>query len=155
MGHIGGRTEVLNRSQLAATMYAAITSGMSQALSKLKFRIDSSELAQVVNAAKESIESMRTSVEHIAYVLSSPNLALAGPAVATGTVIPPMLINISEDLEGIKEAVDRLTARIDNLSTDRGDINLSARVRERVLFDMTIEQGKAIKQQTGKNPFDI
>lgn len=153
VGHIGGRTEVLNQSQLAATMAAA----MSRAISNVRFVISTGyeSIVPIIEAARAGIDQMRTSVEHIAYVLSSPNLALAGPAVATGTVIPPMLINISEDLEGIREAVDRLTARIDNLSTDRGDINLSARVRERVLFDMTIEQGKAIKQQTGKNPFDI
>jgi hypothetical protein len=29
VGHIGGRTEVLNRSQIAATMYAAVRSAIS------------------------------------------------------------------------------------------------------------------------------
>ena len=39
VGHIGGRTEVLNRSQLAATMYAAVSNGMLNALSRLRFRM--------------------------------------------------------------------------------------------------------------------
>ena len=29
VGHVGGRTEVLNRSQLAATMYSAVRSAMA------------------------------------------------------------------------------------------------------------------------------
>jgi hypothetical protein len=29
LGHIGGRTEILNQSQLAQTMYAAVRSAMS------------------------------------------------------------------------------------------------------------------------------
>ena len=37
VGHIGGRTEVLNRSQLAATMYAAVSSAMAG----LRFNISS------------------------------------------------------------------------------------------------------------------
>lgn len=39
VGHIGGRTEVLNKSQLAATMHAAVYSGMLAALSRLSFRM--------------------------------------------------------------------------------------------------------------------
>ena len=34
VGHIGGRTEVLNQSQLASTMYSSVLSAMETALSK-------------------------------------------------------------------------------------------------------------------------
>ena len=37
VGHVGGRTEVLNRSQLAQTMYSAVTAGMISALRGLTF----------------------------------------------------------------------------------------------------------------------
>jgi hypothetical protein len=37
VGHVGGRTEVLNRSQLAQTMYSAVTSGMISALRGITF----------------------------------------------------------------------------------------------------------------------
>jgi hypothetical protein len=39
MGHINGRTEILNKSQLAQTMYGAVTSGMAAALRGLTFRM--------------------------------------------------------------------------------------------------------------------
>ena len=39
VGHVGGRTEVLNKSQLASTMYNAVTAGMVTALRGLQFRV--------------------------------------------------------------------------------------------------------------------
>ena len=38
VGHIGGRTEVLNKSQLASTMFSAVENGMLSAISRLHFR---------------------------------------------------------------------------------------------------------------------
>ena len=39
IGHINGRTEILNKSQLAQTMYSAVSAGMLAALSKVRFRM--------------------------------------------------------------------------------------------------------------------
>ncbi len=39
VGHINGRTEILNKSQLAQTMYSAVTSGMLAALRGIEFRV--------------------------------------------------------------------------------------------------------------------
>lgn len=39
VGHVGGRTEVLNKSQLASTMYSAVSAGMVTALRGLQFRV--------------------------------------------------------------------------------------------------------------------
>ncbi|MBR4711086.1 MAG: hypothetical protein IKP10_03570 [Clostridia bacterium] len=39
VGHIGGRTEVLNKSQLASTMFSAVENGMLSAISRLNFRM--------------------------------------------------------------------------------------------------------------------
>ena len=39
VGHIGGRTEVLNKSQLAQTMYNAVVNGITTALNGLHFRM--------------------------------------------------------------------------------------------------------------------
>ena len=38
VGHIGGRTEVLNKSQLASTMFSAVENGILAAASRLRFR---------------------------------------------------------------------------------------------------------------------
>ena len=39
VGHIGGRTEVLNKSQLASAMYSSVTAAMSQSLNALAFKV--------------------------------------------------------------------------------------------------------------------
>lgn len=51
VGHIGGRTEVLNRSQLASTMYAAVSS----ALSGIQMRVTGMGNAPMTGAGDESM----------------------------------------------------------------------------------------------------
>ena len=51
VGHAGGRTEVLNRSQLAATMYAAVSS----ALSGIQMRVTGMGAAPMTGAGDESM----------------------------------------------------------------------------------------------------
>ena len=51
VGHAGGRTEVLNRSQLAATMYAAVSS----ALSGVQMRVTGMGAAPMTGAGDESM----------------------------------------------------------------------------------------------------
>ena len=54
MGHINGRTEILNKSQLAQTMYSAVLSAMSQAVSALGTFL-SGQLANCTNAIVKTI----------------------------------------------------------------------------------------------------
>lgn len=55
VGHVGGRTEVLNRSQLAATMYSAVRNAMSGITIDANFNN--------VNSGTPSTDSMETLVE--------------------------------------------------------------------------------------------
>ena len=48
VGHIGGRTEVLNQSQLAQTMRGAVTGGMIAALRGIEFRLPAMATGSVV-----------------------------------------------------------------------------------------------------------
>ncbi|MBQ9039303.1 MAG: hypothetical protein IJ119_07445 [Clostridia bacterium] len=54
MGHINGRTEILNKSQLAQTMYSAVLSAMSQAVSALGTFL-AGQLANCTNAIVKTI----------------------------------------------------------------------------------------------------
>lgn len=54
VGHIGGRTEVLNRSQLAATMYSAVTS----ALASLQFNVTAPSYSASTGASEGDTENM-------------------------------------------------------------------------------------------------
>ena len=65
VGHIGGRTEVLNKSQLASTMFRAVENGMLSALTRLHFRAPAMangsilpyEVAAQIAATGERIET--------------------------------------------------------------------------------------------------
>ncbi len=77
MGHINGRTEVLNKSQLAQTMYSAVLSAMSQAVSALGTFL-SGQLANCTNAIVKTLGGL-SAVANIQY---------HAPVMASGTVLP-------------------------------------------------------------------
>ncbi|MBQ6346174.1 MAG: hypothetical protein IJI71_01300 [Clostridia bacterium] len=77
MGHINGRTEILNKSQLAQTMYSAVLSAMSQAVSALGTFL-SGQLANCTNAIVKTVSGL-SAVANIQY---------HQPVMATGTVLP-------------------------------------------------------------------
>jgi len=77
MGHINGRTEILNKSQLAQTMYSAVLSAMSQAVSALGTFL-SGQLANCTNAIVKTVSGL-SGVANIQY---------HEPVMASGTVLP-------------------------------------------------------------------
>ena len=146
VGNINGRTEVLNRSQLAQVMYAAIVRGMSHIFSSL---------ASAVSGAKMSIDTTRTSVEHIAYLLSGPG-ATVMPVVASGTMIPPSFYQSGDKLAAIQEALEALAARLDGVAGGQGaSYEFIAQLNRRTLFDEMIDEGRLRRAQSGSNPFDL
>lgn len=77
MGHINGRTEILNRSQLAQTMYGAVLSAMGTAVSALGTFL-SGQLANCTNAIVGTLGGLS----------GVANIACHAPVMATGTVLP-------------------------------------------------------------------
>lgn len=77
MGHINGRTEILNKSQLAQTMYSAVASAMGQAVSALGTFL-SGQLADCANAITATIGN----------VAAIRGLEYHAPVMASGSVLP-------------------------------------------------------------------
>ena len=73
VGHIGGRTEVLNRSQLAATMYSAVTS----ALASLQFNVTAPSYSASTGASEGDTENML----YRAFVRAIEDTGLDDPAI--------------------------------------------------------------------------
>lgn len=74
VGNIGGRTEILNKSQLASVMYSAVLDGMLTAVNGL---------AQAINAC--TIECTNTAILNLGYILENLraiNASLGVPQVA-------------------------------------------------------------------------
>jgi hypothetical protein len=77
MGHINGRTEILNRSQLAQTMYSAVLSAMGQAVKALGTFL-SGQMANCTNAI----------VGAVGRLSGVANITYHAPVMASGTVLP-------------------------------------------------------------------
>lgn len=132
VGNINGRTEILNRSQLASVMFAAIVSGMARVL------------APAV-----------TVLDRIADLLAGPQLAAAGSAVAAGVVVPPQFTRGGSDRLGqIADMLDRLESRLGG-GTGGGSYQFTAQLNRRTIFDEIIAEAQIRQAQTGRNPFNF
>lgn len=132
VGHINGRTEILNRSQLASVMYAAVVSGMARVL------------APAV-----------TVLDRIADLLAGPQLATAGSAVAAGVVVPPQFTRGGSDRLGqIADMLDRLESRLGG-GAGGGSYQFTAKLNQRTIFDAVITEAQLRQAQTGRNPFNF
>jgi hypothetical protein len=92
---VGGRTEVLNKSQIASAMYSAVLAGMGQAVSALGTFL-SRQMANSTNAIVGSISGL------------AANLRYHEPVMATGTVLPydvaAQIAKTGADLQGTLDA---------------------------------------------------
>ena len=102
MGHINGRTEILNRSQLAQTMYSAVASAMGQAVSALGTFL-SGQLAECTNAITTTVGNLAAirGLEYHAPVMASGSVLpyeVAAQVARTGVDIQNTLDSNNEDL---------------------------------------------------------
>ncbi len=86
MGHINGRTEILNRSQLAQTMYSAVLSAMGTAVSALGTFL-SGQLANCTNAIVATIGNREQGTGN-RNGRRFAGLEYHAPVMASGTVMP-------------------------------------------------------------------
>ena len=77
MGHINGRTEILNKSQLAQAIYSAVVAGMGQAVNALGTFL-AGQMATCTNAITGTIGNM-SAIRSLEY---------HAPVMATGSVMP-------------------------------------------------------------------
>ena len=119
VGHIGGRTEVLNKSQLAATMYKAIADGMAtvfnsyaNALFNKLAACANGIISAVLYTMSAPVVIAPASIEGAGATLLADLDALAqrltftAPALATGTVMPYSVAKYRNDAEDITDAIE-------------------------------------------------
>lgn len=128
VGHIGGRTEVLNQSQLAATMYASVHSAVAQVATAILQNV-SSVLIACANGIVTAINSFE-------YAL--PNMiptTISVPEIATGYVVPSMaqIAAVQRNSELLAGAVESLNAENTNRLTNDDLERIIERVLKRCL----------------------
>lgn len=92
VGHVNGRTEILNKSQLAQTMYAAIVAGMGQAVNALG-RYLANQMVYCTNALITHIGGLNVS-----------GIEYHAPAMASGAVLP---YDIAAQIARTGESIER------------------------------------------------
>ena len=96
MGHINGRTEILNKSQLADAMYGAVVSGMANAVNALGTYLGN-RMSICTNAI---IQSIGSGVEYL-------GMNFYAPAMATGGVMPyDVAMQIARSTQELQNTLD-------------------------------------------------
>ena len=114
VGHINGRTEVLNKSQIASAIYSAVLAGMEAAVNGLG-RYLASHMTVCTNAVISALTLTRTpstvSLSNVDSAMLSRVAALQAipyqvPAYATGTVMPyEVVAEIRKQTSELKTAI--------------------------------------------------
>lgn len=127
VGHIGGRTEVLNKSQLASVMHSAIVNGMMSVMSKIL---------------------------PLAISVDMPDVSI--PDIVNGTILPlteAFMFNTEEqhrDFEDIKYLLQQLIATNNNSNNDEQPpiiLQVDRKTLAQIVWDETNKRYK----QTGRN----
>lgn len=144
MGHIGGRTEILNKSQLAETMYAAIVNGFATILQQFSTALFS-HLNYDTNAIINTLTNRIT--------LSNMQI----PAIARGSAIPNNTQFLSAVSGGgvISGTSEQALRQIIREESQNRNYEFIAQINRRTLFDEFIQEAKLRQMQTGQNPFEF
>lgn len=144
MGHIGGRTEILNKSQLAETMYAAIVNGFATILQQFSTALFS-HLNYDTNAIINTLTNRIT--------LSNMQI----PAIARGSAIPNNTQFLSAVSGGgvIGGTSEQALRQIIREESQNRNYEFIAQINRRTLFDEFIQEAKLRQMQTGQNPFEF
>ena len=143
IGHINGQTEILNKSQIATAIYAAVTNGIASVLERFGTALFS-QLNLNTNAV---IGALRYSG------FSSMQI----PAIASGTVVPrnsQFLASFGATSESgnISESALRQIIREEN---SNNSYQFVAQLNRKTIFSEVIKEAKLQQLQSGKNPFEL
>jgi hypothetical protein len=117
VGHIGGRTEVLNKSQLAMTMYEAVTNGVGTIINAFSTALFS-KLADCANGIIGTLSYLSgvpmtieaSSIENSSLLTDLSELAsrisYTAPVMSTGSVVPYAVAKSQSDADDITGAIE-------------------------------------------------
>ena len=133
VGHIGGRTEVLNQSQLAATMYSAVINGSAKAIGALM-----SHLTNCTNSINANlgytIDSLSTQIvlmDNINSAVNTMNHSMTD--IAVGKMIPNSIVVNQDTNNTLHKMADMLQYNQNNQLTRDDFADIMATLFERYM----------------------
>jgi len=139
VGHIGGRTEVLNKSQLASTMYQAVIAGISESA------------GSIVNPVTGTMVNCAT---YIADTLQSVITQFQAAQTATYTI--PDFMTAANRYTMLQSAQLAVAGADTGMLTGNGggaNYTFVAQLDGREIFRETVSQNQLYKNQTGHSAF--
>ena len=138
-GHINGRTEILNQSQLAAVMYSSVVNGMAAAIGAVM-----GHMTECTNAIIANISFLVDSMDYVASVMP----AYAG--ITTGFV--PDINRTSGVLSG-GMSLDALAAAVADRISGNIQIENVMNMDGRAVYRGMVEIDRQTIRQTGRSGF--
>ena len=136
LGHIGGRTEILNQSQMAAVMYSSVVAAVSPVLKYMNV-CTNAIIANIANA-----------VETLDYIANMPQVAYAGAPMHYVPDINRINGTISQSIS-IDSLADAVAKKISgNIQIDNV-MNLDGKT----VYRSMVEIDRATVRQTGRSGF--
>jgi len=131
VGHVGGKTEILNKSQMASALYSAVVAGMTNVSNRLAMAL-ANIVAQGAGAIRDAVAYTATApvvlppafdnfpADVITGLEAVRSVVFSMPAMATGTVMPYSTTAQAASADDIQQALNlsndmlanRLTAQI-------------------------------------------
>lgn len=155
VGHVGGRTEVLNKSQLASVMYSAVLAAMSEAVNNLAAAVFQ-RMAECTNAVIANMGYIVDSIYAAGNMQGAPQLQLAGaPANYTlpdANVVAGVRAAGAAGSSGID--YDKLAGAVARRISNDSSYQFIAQLNGRTIFDETVRQNQLYIKQTGRSGFE-
>lgn len=156
VGHVGGRTEVLNKSQLASTMYSAVLSAMSEAVSSLGAAI-LQHMTERTNMMIVNLGNILDAIYAAGNMPSLQQLQFASGAAMNYTVPDTNVINAAQgavSYEGSAIDYDKLAGAVASRISNNSSYQFIAQLNGRTIFDETVRQNQLYIKQTGTSAFE-
>lgn len=113
VGHVGGRTEVLNKSQIASAIYSAVLTAMTT-ISQTIGHFLANTIVDSTNLINDTINTLQNSFTMPIPVIVTGEVAI--PEIAAGYIVPSMA-----QLSAVQRSNELLASAIDSLNRTNSD----------------------------------
>lgn len=154
VGHVGGRTEVLNKSQIASAMYSAVAAAMNEGVANMAYAV-LRHMTECTNTVIANIGMIVDSIQSAANTYSVPQVEVAG--VPNGYLPDTNRVNSVNSggyYSGGTLDYDKLANTITSKLSGNIQISLNADLDGRAVYDRMIEIDRTTVNQTGKSGFE-
>lgn len=154
VGHIGGRTEVLNKSQIASAIYSAVSEAMREAINNLGYAI-LQNMAECTNMVIANMANIVDAIYRSGNLMSGRNVQLAGMPVDYTIPDTNRVSAINGSNAGAMTIdYDRLAGAVAKRISGNIEIQNNMTLDGRVIYDKMVSLNRAYIKQTGHSAFE-